>query len=116
MAPTPENPTFRLAAAGSVADPKPPFESCRTGRPAGPETKRIDFPTVDGVRVRYAESDGPPARTIVLTSPWPESLYAFARIWPSLAQRFRLFAVDLHGFGGAEGRADLLSPEKMGCP
>ncbi|MGO9763098.1 MAG: hypothetical protein ACLP1Q_17745, partial [Solirubrobacteraceae bacterium] len=38
----------------------------------GPATMRIGFRTVDGVRIRYAESDGPADRTIMLTSPWPE--------------------------------------------
>jgi len=54
-------------------------------------------------------------RTIVLTSPWPESVYAFAPIWPALAQRFRLLAVDLPGFGGSERRNDLMSPRAMGA-
>src|SRR5207247_1126763 len=53
-------------------------------------------------------------RVILLTSPWPESVYAFAPIWPLLTPRFRLFAVDLPGFGGSERRDDLLSPEAMG--
>lgn len=72
------------------------------------------FRTVDGVRIRYAESDGPPERTVVLTSPWPESLYAFAPVWASLGEHARLFAVDLPGFGASERRDDLLSPRAMG--
>jgi pimeloyl-ACP methyl ester carboxylesterase len=72
------------------------------------------FQTVDGVRIRYAESDGPAERTIVLTSPWPESLYAFAPMWETLADHARLFAVDLPGFGASERRANLLSPRAMG--
>ncbi len=70
--------------------------------------------TIEGVRIRYAESDGPPERTILLTSPWPESLYAFAPMWASLADHARLFAVDLPGFGASERREDLLSPRAMG--
>jgi pimeloyl-ACP methyl ester carboxylesterase len=72
------------------------------------------FKTVDGVRIRYAEGAGPPERTVLLTSPWPESVYAFAPIWASLAQHARLFAVDLPGFGASERREDLLSPRAMG--
>jgi pimeloyl-ACP methyl ester carboxylesterase len=72
------------------------------------------FRTVDGVRIRYAESDGSHERTILLTSPWPESIYAFAPMWSSLAQHARLFAVDLPGFGASEGRDDLFSPRAMG--
>ena len=72
------------------------------------------FRTVDGVRIRCAESNGPPERTVLLTSPWPESVYAFAPIWNTLAERARLFAVDLPGFGASERREDLLSPRAMG--
>ncbi len=72
------------------------------------------FKSVGGTRIRYADSDGPAAPVILLTSPWPESVYAFAPIWPLLAPRFRLFAVDLPGFGRSERRDDLLSPEAMG--
>jgi pimeloyl-ACP methyl ester carboxylesterase len=50
----------------------------------------------------------------VLTSPWPESLYAFAPMWASLAARAHLFALDLPGFGASERRDDLLSPRAMG--
>jgi pimeloyl-ACP methyl ester carboxylesterase len=73
-----------------------------------------EYRTVDGVRIRYAESDGPAERTVLLTSPWPESLYAFAPIWETLAAHARLFAVDLPGFGASEARDDLFSPRAMG--
>src|SRR4029077_17049846 len=49
-----------------------------------------------------------------LTSPWPESIYAFAPMWETLAEHARLFAVDLPGFGASERRADLLTPRAMG--
>jgi len=51
---------------------------------------------------------------VLLTSPWPESVYAFAPIWNRLAGHARLFAVDLPGFGASERRDDLLSPRAMG--
>jgi pimeloyl-ACP methyl ester carboxylesterase len=50
----------------------------------------------------------------VLTSPWPESLYAFAPMWATLTEHARLFAVDLPGFGASQRRDDLLSPRAMG--
>ena len=49
----------------------------------------------------------------MLTSPWPESLYAFSRMWGTLSECARLFAVDLPGFGASERRDDLLSPRAM---
>lgn len=75
---------------------------------------QVGFRTVDGVRVRCAESTGPSAPSILLTSPWPESVYGFAPIWPSLATAARLVAVELPGFGRSERRDDLLSPHAMG--
>src|ERR1700745_1851248 len=72
------------------------------------------FRTIDGIRVRYADGGNPDKPTVVLTSPWPESIYAFARMWASLSEAARLFAVDLPGFGASERRDDLLSPRAMG--
>jgi pimeloyl-ACP methyl ester carboxylesterase len=72
------------------------------------------FRTVDGVRIRYADSGDSRGPTVVLTSPWPESVYAFAPIWATLVEHARLFAVDLPGFGASERREDLLSPRAMG--
>jgi pimeloyl-ACP methyl ester carboxylesterase len=73
------------------------------------------FRTIDGVKIRYADSGGSREPVVLLTSPWPESLYAFAAMWATLAEHARLFAVDLPGFGGSERREDLLSPRAMGA-
>jgi pimeloyl-ACP methyl ester carboxylesterase len=77
-------------------------------------SKVIQFRNVDGVRVRYADSGGSQEQVVLLTSPWPESVYAFEPIWSALSSRARLFAVDLPGFGASERREDLLSPRAMG--
>ena len=76
-------------------------------------TLQVEFRTVDGVRIRYADS-GSRGPALLLTSPWPESVYAFAPMWDSLTEHARLFAVDLPGFGASERREDLLSPRAMG--
>jgi pimeloyl-ACP methyl ester carboxylesterase len=72
------------------------------------------FRTIDGVRIRCAESDGAHGPTLLLTSPWPESVLAFSRMWGELAAHARLFAVDLPGFGASERRDALMSPRAMG--
>jgi pimeloyl-ACP methyl ester carboxylesterase len=72
------------------------------------------FRTVDGLNIRYADSRGPNKPVVLLTSPWPESIYAFARMWGMLAAHAHLFAVDLPGFGASERRDDLMSPRAMG--
>ncbi|HUN30512.1 MAG TPA: alpha/beta hydrolase [Trebonia sp.] len=72
------------------------------------------FRTVDGVRIRFADSGGSKDQVVLLTSPWPESVYAFASVWSFLCEHARVFAVDLPGFGASERRDDLLSPRAMG--
>lgn len=70
---------------------------------------------VDGLRIRYADSGTAAGGPVILfTSPWPESLFAFRRIWPALAPTGRLVAVDLPGFGHSQGRPDVLTPSAMG--
>ena len=72
------------------------------------------FRTIDGLEIRYADTGTSHESTLLLTSPWPESIYAFAPMWAMLAEHARLFAVDLPGFGASERRDDLLSPRAMG--
>jgi len=72
------------------------------------------FIMVDGLRLRLLRSSARPGIPILLTSPWPESLYAFARIWPQLAAEAPLVALDLPGFGRSESRPDVMSPKAMG--
>ena len=73
------------------------------------------FRTVDGLSIRYAESEDP-GRGVhaLLLSPWPESLYAFEPTWSRLAEHAHLVAVDLPGFGHSERRDSLMSPRAMG--
>src|SRR5215472_5619953 len=78
------------------------------------EVMKIRFRTVDGIAIRYAESDGRQDNHILLTNPWPESLYAFLPIWQTLSEHSHLLAIDLPGFGQSERRNDLLSPQAMG--
>jgi pimeloyl-ACP methyl ester carboxylesterase len=99
--------------AGMLAGSKdaPKLEECHMPTTTTPHLR---FRTIDRAQIRYADSGSSQKATVVLISPWPESLYAFAPIWASLAQHARLFAVDLPGFGAPERREDLLSPRAMG--
>ena len=73
------------------------------------------FRSVDGLQIRFADTGGDSHEAqLLLTSPWPESIYAFAQMWATLAEQARLLAVDLPGFGASERRDDLLSPRAMG--
>jgi pimeloyl-ACP methyl ester carboxylesterase len=77
-------------------------------------TMSPQFVTHEELNIRYAESKKIGAETALLLSPWPESLYAFAPVWPFLAESYSVVAVDLPGFGKSEGRSDLMSPRAMG--
>ena len=77
-------------------------------------TMQMQTAPIDGLKIRYADSGTAHGPVILLTSPWPESLLAFRRVWPLLPQTGRLVAVDLPGFGHSEGRPDVLTPAAMG--
>ena len=74
---------------------------------------QMQFRVIDGLSVRYAESDDRSGAALLL-SPWPESLLAFEPVWPRLARDTHLVAVDLPGFGHSQRRGALLSPQAMG--
>ena len=68
----------------------------------------------DGVDIRYAEWNADAEATLLLLSPWPESIYAWEQLWPRLTSAGHVLAIDLPGFGHSEGRTDLFSPQAMG--
>jgi pimeloyl-ACP methyl ester carboxylesterase len=69
--------------------------------------------TIDGLAIRYTESQ-PREDHALLLSPWPESIYAYERIWPRLSEHTHLVAIDLPGFGRSERRDALMVPKAMG--
>jgi pimeloyl-ACP methyl ester carboxylesterase len=73
----------------------------------------VAWRTIDGLKVRYA-TGGKGSEKVVLFSPWPESIFAFAPVWDGLTKKFEVLAIDLPGFGRSEAREDLFAPRKMG--
>jgi pimeloyl-ACP methyl ester carboxylesterase len=73
------------------------------------------FRVYDGVRVRFADTKVDSGVTVVLLSPWPESLWAFRRIWDRVSAVGRVVAIDLPGFGHSDGRPDLIAPDSSGA-
>ena len=84
----------------AIVNEQPPFD--------------VAWRTIDGLNVRCA-TGGSGGERIVLFSPWPESIFAFVRVWGGLAKQFEVLAIDLPGFGRSEGRDDLFAPERMGA-
>jgi pimeloyl-ACP methyl ester carboxylesterase len=72
------------------------------------------FRVCDGVRVRFADNKAESGVTVLLLSPWPETLWAFRRIWDRVATVGRVVAIDLPGFGHSDGRPDLIAPDSSG--
>ena len=73
----------------------------------------VAWRTIDGLNVRCA-TGGRDGEKLVLFSPWPESIFAFAPVWDGLTKQFDVLAIDLPGFGRSEARDDLFAPQKMG--
>ncbi len=82
-------------------------------RPSGPEISTY-FRVCDGVRVRFADNRADSDITVLLLAPWPETLWAFRRIWPRIAAVGRVVAIDLPGFGHSDGRPGLIAPDTSG--
>ena len=76
-------------------------------------TSQMQFRTIDGLAIRFAESEDRDDHALLL-SPWPESLLAFEPTWARLAEHTHLVAIDLPGFGHSQRRDALLSPRAMG--
>jgi pimeloyl-ACP methyl ester carboxylesterase len=73
----------------------------------------MQFRTIDGLAIRFAESEDRDDHALLL-SPWPESLLAFEPTWARLAEHTHLVAIDLPGFGHSQRCDALLSPRAMG--
>jgi pimeloyl-ACP methyl ester carboxylesterase len=73
----------------------------------------VAWRTIDGLNVRYAKG-GKNGEKVLLFSPWPESIFAFAPVWDGLTKEFEVLAIDLPGFGRSEARDDLFAPRNMG--
>ena len=71
------------------------------------------FRTVDGVSIRFVESDRRDTDALLL-SPWPESVFAYEPTWARLAEKTHLVAIDPPGFGRSERRDALMTPRAMG--
>jgi pimeloyl-ACP methyl ester carboxylesterase len=72
------------------------------------------FRVCDGVRVRFADNRADSDITMLLLAPWPESLWAFRRIWDRVCAAGRVVAIDLPGFGHSDGRPELIAPDASG--
>ena len=60
------------------------------------------FELVDGVRMHHVVGGRPDGETVVLLAGFPQSWYAWRRVMPLLAAKYRIVAVDLPGQGDSD--------------
>ena len=67
------------------------------------------------MRVRYADTKADSDTTVLMLAPWPESLWAFRRIWDRVTPLGRVVALDMPGFGHSDQqRPELIAPDAAG--
>ncbi|WP_213305677.1 alpha/beta fold hydrolase [Paraburkholderia sacchari] len=74
------------------------------------------FKTVDGVRLHYVSGGNPDGKVLVLICGFPQSWYAWRKVMPLLAQRYRVIAPDLPGQGDSDrptGTLDTVRAAKL---
>ena len=79
-----------------------------------PNIGTVAIAEIDGLSIRYAQGGASKGIHILLTAPYPESLYAFHRLVPHLVTGHPVLLVDLPGFGHSQSRPDVMAPEAMG--
>ncbi|WP_213763783.1 alpha/beta hydrolase [Caballeronia sp. dw_19] len=60
------------------------------------------FETVNGVRLHYVSGGKTDGNTVVLLAGFPESWYAWRKVMPLLAERYKIVALDLPGQGDSD--------------
>ncbi|WP_019956104.1 alpha/beta fold hydrolase [Yoonia vestfoldensis] len=63
---------------------------------------KLEFCTIDGLRIRYAAARNPGKPQVILTSPQPMSILTYSAWWDRLAEEFDVVAVDLPNHGGSD--------------
>ncbi len=65
--------------------------------------------------MRYADTKAKSDTTLLMLAPWPESLWAFRRIWNQVKTLGRVVAIDMPGFGHSDQtRPELIAPDASG--
>ena len=80
-----------------------------------PDIGQVASEIIDGLRIRISRGGRSNGSAILFTSPWPESIYAFHRVFPYFVETHRVIAIDLPGYGHSETRPDVMSPRRMGA-
>lgn len=74
----------------------------------------LKYKEIDGVKIRYAHEGKPNRPTIILLSPLPQSIVAYAPIWNKLKKDYNIYAYDMPGFGRSEGGEEYMNFKMQG--
>lgn len=80
-------------------------------KPININTKYI---SINNTNIRYAHHENPGKETLVLLSPLPQSIIAYAPIWEKLTEKYEVYAYDLPGFGRSEGGLEYMTFKAQG--
>jgi pimeloyl-ACP methyl ester carboxylesterase len=72
------------------------------------------FRVCGGARVRYADTKNASDTVVLLLAPWPETLWAYRRIWSQVTAIGRVVALDMPGFGHSD-QPEELGPGRTSC-
>jgi pimeloyl-ACP methyl ester carboxylesterase len=72
------------------------------------------FRVCNGARVRDADTETESDTVVLMLAPWPESLWAFRRIWRQVTEVGRVVALDMPGFGHSDQPDELIAPDAAG--
>jgi non-heme chloroperoxidase len=61
-----------------------------------------DVRLATGIRLHYAAQENADGDPMVFLHGWPDSWFSFSRLFPLLAVRYRVYAIDQRGFGESE--------------
>src|SRR5271156_3572530 len=72
------------------------------------------FRVLDRTRVRYADTKADSDTVILMLAPWPETLWAYRRVWSQISAVGRIVALEMPGFGHSDQPERLIAPDAMG--
>ncbi|MCA0892656.1 alpha/beta fold hydrolase [Microbulbifer agarilyticus] len=103
---TPEIPRLNKVRKENDYSERPTFSA--------PPAMPLQYEIVHDVKIRYAHVGSSEKPTLVMLAPFPQSIIAYAPIWPLLAKEFHLYAFDMPGFGRSEGGKEFMNFSAQG--
>lgn len=73
------------------------------------------YAVVNGLRMHYAAAGPDDGDPVVLVHGWPQHWYVWRRVIPLLADRFRIIAPDMRGFGWTDAPATSYAKTELGA-